>query len=401
VDMLEVLLDKSLLRRAGDRYWMLETIREFALERFAEDPDRAGIEGRHADYFLRLVEEAYRHVQGPEERPWFERLDPEHDNIRAALAHAADMDDPTAELRIAVAVAPFRIRRGYLSEAESSLERVLGSTGPLKLRIDAFHHSGWIANLRRDSERAERLLGESLALSRELDDPQVTARELLTLAGIVSDRDEDEAQALYDELLAFVEEHPEESFPNAFTNLADFAVMCRDFEAAIRFAQQGADLYRRQGETWGQALCAANLGLARLGLGDRDAALRQLQEALRLYVSVDDEQGIATTLSVTAAVLVDLGEIEPAIRLLAAAEHLIEEMEAELVGYEAALHERTLATVRVASSEFAAEWARGLAMTREEAVAEALSAGKQNDERLPAKNSERNGPASLSPSSSP
>jgi predicted ATPase/class 3 adenylate cyclase len=372
VDTLQSLLDKSLLRRTNGRYWMLETIREYAGERLIERADRQATEDRHTDYFLHLAEEAHRHVQGPDEREWFGRLDPEHDNIRAALAHAIAARDAAVELRIAVAVAPFRIRRGYLSEGRLSLEHALAFRGLPELRALALHHAGWIAALQGQNEEAERLLAEGLALARELEDHKLTARQLLTLAGIVSVRDEDEAQGLYDELLAFIAQHPEERFPNAFINLADFAVQRGDYERARDFSSQSIELYREEGDPWALALAIANHGLALLGLGQTEEALGHFREALRLHESIQDTIGVATMLSVIAAATAEHGETERAVRLLASAELMIEDTEAELTGFEATLHERTVALTRGECADFEAEWSRGRALTMEQAMAEAL-----------------------------
>jgi predicted ATPase/class 3 adenylate cyclase len=147
LDTLHALLDKSLLRRTDGRYWMLETIREYALERLAERGEGPATVNRHTDYFLRFAEEAYPHLEGPDQRAWFDRLDPEHDNLRAALAHAIDDGDRGVELRLAVAVAPFRVRRGYLSEGRLSLGHALAAPGNPEVRVLARLHAGWMAAL--------------------------------------------------------------------------------------------------------------------------------------------------------------------------------------------------------------------------------------------------------------
>jgi predicted ATPase/class 3 adenylate cyclase len=373
LDTLQALLDKSLLRRTGDRYWMLETIREYALGQLADHADAAALESRHTEYFLRFVEEVERHVQSPGEPEWFERLDPEHDNVRAALRHTNAVGDGAVQLRIAVAVAPFRIRRGYLSEGRSDLERALAFPGTPRLRAVALHHAGWIAFLEKQNEDAERLLGQALVTARTLEDDKLTARELLTLAGMVSDRDAYAAQALYDELLDFIANHPpEEQYPSAFVNLADFALQRGDYESARRYSERSLELNRGQGDAWALSLAIANLGLALLGLGEHKGALERFREALRLMESIDDTQGVATMLSVIAAATIELGETERAVRLLASAELALEGTEVGLTGLEHSLHQRTLARAREKCRRFDAEWERGRALTRDEALAEAL-----------------------------
>jgi predicted ATPase/class 3 adenylate cyclase len=372
IDTLQSLLDKSLLRRTDGRYWMLETIREYALERLAEQVDEAATVGRHTDYFLRFAEEAYPHLEGADQRVWMSRLDPEHDNLRAALAHAREAGDGEVELRLALAIAPFRVRRGYLSEGLLSLEHALAVSRHGQLRAQALHYAGWTAAIQGQNDKAEALLAEGLAVARQFDDHKRTARLLLTFAGIVSDRDEDEAQALYDELVSFMAEHPDERFPAAFLNLADFALRRGDYESARDFSTRSIALLREEGDPWSLALSIANHGLALLGLHQDEKALEELREALRLQESLEDTHGIATILSALAATFAARGEFERATRLLASAEHMLEDTESKLTGFEATLHDRTLERARAECDDFDAEWVRGRAMTKDEALAEAL-----------------------------
>jgi predicted ATPase/class 3 adenylate cyclase len=379
IDALQSLLDKSLLRRTNGRYWMLETIREYALEKLAEQVNAAATLHQHIDYFLRFAEEAYPHLEGADQRVWMSRLDPEHDNLRAALAHARDAGDDEVELRLAVAIAPFRVRRGYLSEAVLSLEGALAGATNGPLRAQALHYAGWAAAVQGQNDKAEALLAKGWAVARYFDDHKRTARLLLTLAGVVSDRDEDEAQALYAELVTFIAEHPDERFPAAFLNLADFALMRGDYEGAREFSARSVALYREDGDPWALALSLANHGLALLGLYQDEKALEDLREALRLQESLEDTHGIATILSALAATFAARGEFERATRLLASAEHMLEDTESKLRGFEATLHDRTLERVRSDCDTFDAEWARGRAMTKDEALAEAFEGTDAHD----------------------
>jgi tetratricopeptide (TPR) repeat protein len=252
------------------------------------------------------------------------------------------------------------------------LEHALAFPGLPELRALALHHAGWMAFLQGRNDEAEALLAEGMRLASELDDTRLFARQLLTLAGVVSDRDEEEAQRLYDELAALVERHPEERFAAAFLNLADFAIQRGDYESATDFSSRSIDLYREEGDPWGLAMAIANHGLAVLGLGRTREALEDFRDALRRLESVQDTQGVALALATIAAAMTDQGETARAVRLLASAELIVEDTEAELTGFEAVLHERTLGRVRAECADFDAEWSRGRAMTREQAIAEAL-----------------------------
>jgi predicted ATPase len=372
LDTLQSLLDKSLLRRTEERFWMLETIREYASEKLDERADAPGTVSRRTAHFLRFAEEAYAHLRARDQGVWFDRLEKEHDNIRAALVHAREIGDGDVELRLAVAVAPLRLRRGYLTEGRTSLEHALSLPGDPHLRATAFHLAGFIAVNQGLREEAEAFLEEGWRLARELDDNQLAASLLLTLAGVVSDRDEAKAEALYEELLAFVAAHPDERFPNAFINLADFALQRGDYDGAREYSEESLRLLEEGGDLWATALALANLGAALLGLGRDREARERFGDSLELYRSLRDQHGMATILSTLAAAIAEHGEIERATRLLAHVELMLEETEAQLTGLEGILHERALSRVRGECEDFDSEWLRGRAMTLEEAVAEAF-----------------------------
>ena len=127
VDTLQSLLDKSLLRFSDDRYWMLETIREYAVERLEADGHAEEFRLRHANWHLALAEEiaSAETVEGNSDR-----LEQEHDNFRAALATFRRTSDSTSELRLVVPLARFWYVGGHLREGLMRLEDVLGQSRP-------------------------------------------------------------------------------------------------------------------------------------------------------------------------------------------------------------------------------------------------------------------------------
>src|SRR5205823_3703356 len=111
LDVLQSLVDKSLVRHTGDRFWMFETIREFAVERFAASDENNEIQERFADHFLSLAEEAFPHLKGnPKE--WLDRLDAELDNLRAALDQLEGVGETQLALQLAGALYRFWYMRG-------------------------------------------------------------------------------------------------------------------------------------------------------------------------------------------------------------------------------------------------------------------------------------------------
>jgi predicted ATPase len=164
VDTLQSLVEKSLLRFTDERYWMLETIREFATERLAERDDEEAIRERHFSHVLALCERAYtgRLVSAS---TWQPTLKAEHDNIRAALDWARDRR-LAAETQLAGAVAPYWMWIGYAPETRERLERALATHGARDwIRARALTHRGEL-----DDELS--ILDDALDLWRALGDAQ-------------------------------------------------------------------------------------------------------------------------------------------------------------------------------------------------------------------------------------
>jgi predicted ATPase/DNA-binding XRE family transcriptional regulator len=227
-DDMASLVDKSLLRRSEPtaypepRLRMLETIREYALERLAASGEEAVVRRQHAAYFLSLATEAAAELGGPHRTEWLDRLEDEHDNLRAALRWTKEHQQQTG-LRLAVALSPFWELRGYLSEAARWLAEFLavvpdgvpelraaalkwagsrafasdfGSAAELTEQsvalyrdladdrgmAEALHQRGIIAFYQADYGRAAKCLAESLELARGLDDNDLVNRSLWSLA---------------------------------------------------------------------------------------------------------------------------------------------------------------------------------------------------------------------------
>ena len=125
LDELVSLLDKSLIRRSGERYWMLETIREFAAEQAA---DTTALADRHLRWFLALAEEADVETMTGDRKIWFDRLEADHANLRAAIACAAGAGETEAHVQLASALWKFWADRGYIAEGQRQLDDAIGRT---------------------------------------------------------------------------------------------------------------------------------------------------------------------------------------------------------------------------------------------------------------------------------
>ncbi len=175
-DTLQSLLDKSLVRKRdskiGPRYWMLETIREYASERLEESGEADELRRRHAEHFLDLAEEAAPHlVRGVD---WLDRLDAELDNIRAGLDFATKAE-PQRALRAVAAIHDFWLVRGQVSEGRARVESALAAgPEPTAARCRALVKASEVSVAGGDNVAANAHIAEALELSSALGDPHVS-----------------------------------------------------------------------------------------------------------------------------------------------------------------------------------------------------------------------------------
>jgi non-specific serine/threonine protein kinase len=168
LDGLQELVDQSLLRPT--RFAMLETIREYAAERLDALPEAEQVRAAHAAAFLALVEADGRPHAGLARKEWLERVETEHNNIRAALSWYREHDPPAA-LRLAAAMSAFWSLRGHHTEGRQRLRDLLGLVpGPSVARVTALNGAAWLAIDQGDYVVAAGLLGESIGLSQALGD---------------------------------------------------------------------------------------------------------------------------------------------------------------------------------------------------------------------------------------
>ena len=174
LDLVDSLVAKSLLRSVGAtdgelRLGMFETIREFGLEQLAWTGELEPQRRRHAEYFLSLAERAEPALGGPDARSWLDRLELEHDNLRAALEWSLGQPAGETALRLVAAMARFWWIAGHFGEGSRWSHRALADSATRsRARMRALHGGGWLAHVQRDSGTARRLLEESLSIAEEL-----------------------------------------------------------------------------------------------------------------------------------------------------------------------------------------------------------------------------------------
>jgi predicted ATPase/class 3 adenylate cyclase len=365
------------------RFRMLETLRQYGWERLVERGEAGATQHRHAVYYLEVAEAAEPQVTGPQQAVFSQRLDTEHDNLRAALRWAAESRAAETGWRLGGALYRFWILRGYFSEGRERLAALLALPAPADsesaraARAKALHGAGILAVQQGDYNAARLLYQESLAIRRSLGNKRGVA-DLLNNLGVLAryQGDYDAARPLYEESLALYRELGEKR-PIAFAlnNLASVIRYQGDHEAARLLYQESLALLQEVGDKWAAANLLNNLGEvaleqrrysdARSRLEEGLTALRELGERRALAFLLENFGGLAAAAQ---------AEPERAFRLVGAAAALREAIGAPLPPTEKARLDRWLEPARRTLSQEAQEraLAEGRAMPLDAAMDYAL-----------------------------
>lgn len=310
LDTVAPLVDKSLLQRmeqqAGQepRFSMLETIREYALENLAAGGETEAARRAHAAYFLRLAEEAEQGMAGPQQAVLLERLEQEHDNLRAAMQWSLEQagDGREMALRLGGALQPFWYVRAYFSEGRDFLERALRRSDEVAapVRAKALHAASQLHDALGSLDRAEEFYEQSLALYRELGDTRGIASSLHLLADIAWGRGNFAlARALGEEsLMLFRELGDKRSVAYVLFHLGSLAVEQGEYARGRDLLTESLTINRERGDTRIIALSLFKLALlCRLSGCDLAQAHTWLDESFALFRELGDKDGIANCLN--------------------------------------------------------------------------------------------------------
>ena len=378
-DELAALVSRSLAVSRDGRYAMLETIREFAAAQLSGSSRAEELRRRHAAHFLALAEQADRALEtGGETTRWLDRLEREHDNLRAALDRAAEAGDEELVLRLVVTLGRFWEWRSHVREASDRFERALehpGST-PAGLRARALMRAGVFAHFRGELVRARERLEEALGLARSIGDETVEANTLRNLGALAKDEgDHARARALHQEAREISARSGDRlGASSSLINLSDIALAQRDYEGAEKLAREGVLLARELGHEVRELCALINLGLASLHCDRAEEARATLREAVRLSQALRYPECLVVCLEGLAALDADQEDPRRAVLLLGASEALRETAGYSLEWAERELHEATLAAVRerLDRQDFENAWSEGRTLSLEAAAAEAL-----------------------------
>jgi non-specific serine/threonine protein kinase len=433
LDLLTRLVDKSMVmvvEHSGEaRYRLLETIRQYGRDKLLEAGEESVLGKKHLEWFLALTEEAEPKLNGPDQVLWLERLEPEHDNLRAALGWSLRSGEGEHGLRLARALERFWRTRGYISEVwrwhEETLSKSEGASASLRAKV--LRIAGDVAVAQGNIEQAVKTLEESLALSRVTGDKRDIAYALLSrghmglvvlnqddygqvvalleeglalfqglqdkrgiaeslrLLGEMALRQGDysRANALLEESLALFQELGDKlSIAISLHMLGDTATRQGDYNRAKTLLEDSLSMFReiRSKLSTGQSL--HRLGLAVLRQGDYDRAEALFEEGLTMFYEAGMKSGIAECLEGLAELAGATGQLERAGQLSGAAEALREAIRHPIQPSDRPPYDRSVAAVRARLGEeaFAKVWEEGRKMKLEEAIE--WAGGSEHDRKF-------------------
>ncbi len=423
LDSLTNLLASSLVWRdehadKEPRFAMLETVREYALDQLQGAGEEDAARAAHAGFFLEMMQKAEPLLWASTNMELLDRIEIEHDNLRAALTWSIDADPQTA-LRLVDGLGAFWSKRSHWSEGREWLERALAADrgGSSVARATALGRQGAIAGDQGDFEEARHYLESSLAVANQIGAEQVAARALRGLGILASNQSNfEQARELFEHALTRFRSLGDQ--PGIARSLNDLGLVAErqgDHERAISYQEEALPIARAVGDEWQICIILGNLGGAYYDQGDFPRGEALSLEALELARRLGDTFGVAVNVYNVATfvlqrgdpigaiahyrecltLLVALSERHLAARALArlgVALHLTGSSReaARLMGAAAALHEalgdslsaeeEVNLTIRfqevrdaLGAPDFAALWETGRSLPFEPAMAEAIA----------------------------
>jgi predicted ATPase/class 3 adenylate cyclase len=393
LDGLTSLADQSLIKVVDGpdvRFVMLETIREFAGEMLDSRGECDAVRTHHTDWFLALAERAAPELPGSDQRRWLERLETEHDNLRAALDRSVGAGDADRAIRLAFALWRFWQKRGHLAEARRRLDAIEAepwSHATPVLRARLVEALGGICWWQADILAMRPRYEEAVAIWRELGDRAELANALYNLAFIytvaptpgVSMATVDPAgegrRILAEALGIFQALGDRRGEANVLWALGNYDYFRDQGEVGEPQFRAALALFREVGDRTMEAWSLHMLGGAQVRRGELDESRDNLRHALRHFHEASDAAGITLVFDDLASQAVAEGDLERAARLWGAARNLTAATGTTLASYVDEAHEaymRPHLQQRMDPAERDRLAREGAAMSLDEAVAYAL-----------------------------
>ncbi len=385
LDGLSSLAEKSLVKSGlngseDPRFLMLTTIRDYAHERLNASEDHRVLERRHADTYLELVESLAPDILGSRAAEITQRLDTDHDNIRAALDWAVAQGEVEIALRFLASTWRFWQTRGHLAEARLRANTILAMDGlnsqPPALLSRAFAAAGGITYWQSDIRPTHRFYERALEAARRSGDALLIAQSLYNFSFAPLDQDEQTREMfvvgtgyMREALATFEELGNRQGIADVHWALAlGVVALDQNFEEAIDHARQAGEIYREIGNNFGAGWAAYMIGSLLITQEHLEGVDLYLHEALDIFTASRDESGILLVLALFAIVADRRGYRDRFLRLGGAAERLRDDTGAEIVNSPIDFLDYGLPEMPSDDAEKQI-WAEGRKLSTDEAVA--------------------------------
>ncbi len=323
LDTLQSLVEMSLLRQSGQRFWMLETIREYATERLERSEEKQLLAHRHATYFAELLEQASRALNGPQYKTAREHVAPDAANVVAATEWARKQPEGDLLLRLAVGgevlavILPAGQQIQWLDEALSR-----PSASPTPLLAHGYRNAGGLYFIgMHDLETAQARLEKGAALYRQLNDPAQESDVLRLLGPVLSQAgDLPAARATLERALALARQSGSRRSYAIRHHLGELEREHGDAECAAEHLEAAIEAARREGDSVVVATASHGLGDVFFSRQDWGAAEQLYRESFLLSFELKTTNGCLYCLRALAAVAAEQGQVERAGLLWGAAD---------------------------------------------------------------------------------
>ena len=348
LDTTQSLIEKSLLRFSNERYWMLETIREYSTKRVNGVGEAEELRSRHTDYFLDLAQRQGPLLESALQSDARQQLIRDESNLRLALVHVYQ-HCPERLLEFVSALALYWTSAGRSTETQIWAERALANapSEPTVLRADALLVLSLTASRAHDTEKAVTSAQEAIGIYRAQLSHRL-GRALVYLANAyLRGENYEEARPAYQDAIEHSERATDDwSRALALSNLGYLSLLLGDYETAEKMSLEAVDLKREIGNETGAMESLCNAGLAAL-LGLRlDQARGLLNNTLRISFELGHDTLMACSLEGIAWMAARSSEFERAARLQGAAESRMTAAGGELDGVEHKIHDETRTAIR-------------------------------------------------------
>ena len=378
---LDWLAEQSLLRRLPDfdepRFLMLQTIRDFAMERLEESGEAHAIRDRHLAAFIALAQQAQPYLFGPRRKEWLDRLEEDHDNFRAALEWAVATDNAQQAMSLSGSFWRFWQMRGHIHEGRARMARVLGMANSHEFPQDralALEAAGGLAYWQADMDVAQGFYDECLELTREVGDKRAIANALYNDAFpmTVSRKTIPRAMELLTEALALFRELRDDGrIARTLWGIGNASFFDKDYAGAKPSLEEAQALSRKLDDRFNLAWSTHTLGLVAFNTNDFATAKKNFLEALQLFIEAQDKSGITLQLDNLSSIARKEGDPLRATRLAAAA---VAQQTSTGTGLGGLLSYQEGRTGREGLNEAdaAKAWAEGQSLSLDQAVAYAM-----------------------------